>query len=490
MSTMGIDVGTYGSKGVVVDGAGRVLAQAEASHRMRVPRPGWAEHAPEEDWWADVRAIAGRLTDDAGPVEALALSAIGPCVVPVDEAGAPLCDAILYGVDTRASSEIAALTERLGSREVRRRGDALTSQSVGPKIAWLAANRPELDARAARFVTASSWLVHRLTGAWAVDRYTAAGFAPLWDAERGAWADDLPDVAAPDRLAPPMGTAEIAGRVTRAAAAETGLRAGTPVTAGTIDAAAEAVGVGVRAPGDLMVMLGSTVFVIAPSERRVADPRLWSAPWLLGGHAAMAGLATSGTLTHWFRERFARELPEAGAFAALAAEAEASPPGARGLLLLPYFSGERTPLHDPLARGAWFGLDLTHGRGDLYRALLEGIALATRHVVETYAEAGVVPRRAMAVGGGVRNRVWLRATADATGLDLTLRRVTTGAAYGDAFLAALAVGRAEPHDIEAWNPAEEMVRAERREAYERQYPLFRRLYERTADIMADLGAAT
>lgn len=484
--TMGIDVGTYGSKGVVVE-EGRVLAEAATSHRLRVPRAGWAEHDPEADWWAGVAAIARRLSEEAGPVEALAVSAIGPCVVPVDEDGRPLCDAILYGVDTRAAREIADLTERLGPQEVRRRGDALTAQSVGPKIAWLARHRPGLHAAAARFATASSWLVHRLTGEWAVDLYTAAGFAPLWDAERGGYVADLTDVAEPHRLAPPMAATAVAGRVTEAAAAETGLRAGTPVTAGTVDAAAEAVGVGVRAPGDLMVMLGSTVFAIAPAEARPADPRLWSAPWLLGGHAAMAGLATSGTLTHWFRERFARELPEAEAFARLAEEAASSPPGARGLLLLPYFSGERTPLHDPLARGAWFGLDLTHGRGDLYRALLEGIAFATRHALETFAEAGVAVERAMAVGGGARNRVWLQATADAAGLDLRLRRVATGAAYGDAFLAALAVGAAEPSDIERWNPVAEIVRARRVAAYERQYPLFRRLYERTSDVMAALA---
>ena len=166
----------------------------------------------------------------------------------------------------------------------------------------------------------------------------------------------------PDKLPRPMWSHEIAGHVTAEAAAETGLRAETPVTCGTIDAAAEAVSVGVAAPGEMMLMHGSTIFIIQITAQPSRDPRLWYAPWLFAGtHALMAGLATSGTLTHWFRDQFARELPQGQAFAQLAAEAAASPKGARGLLCLPCFSGERTPIHDPPAKGAFFGLNLTHG---------------------------------------------------------------------------------------------------------------------------------
>jgi xylulokinase len=157
---------------------------------------------------------------------------------------------------------------------------------------------------------------------------------------------------------------EIAGQGDRGGRRRDWAAPGTPVTAGTIDAAAEAVSVGVRDPGDMMMMYGSTIFIITLTPDRVRDARLWYAPWLFPGeHASMAGLATSGTLTHWFRDQFARELPRAEAFATLAAEAEAVPPGAEGLLFLPYFSGERTPIHDPYAKGAFFGLNLTHTRG-------------------------------------------------------------------------------------------------------------------------------
>jgi xylulokinase len=200
----------------------------------------------------------------------------------------------------------------------------------------------------------------------------------------------------------------------------------------------------------------------------------------------MAGLATSGTLTHWFRDQFARDLPKDTAFATLTAEANATPPGANGLICLPYFSGERTPIHDSHAKGAFFGLNLTHDRGAMYRAALEGIASATRHITDTYAEAGSPPHRVLAVGGGTKNKPWMQATSDLTGLDQSVCGITTGASYGDAYLAALAVGLAQPGDIARWNPVDYIVPAQSHAAYARQYPIFRALYAQTKDLMAAL----
>ena len=321
-----------------------------------------------------------------------------------------------------------------------------------------------------------------------IDHYTAASFSPLYDIAAQDWAADLCGICHRDHLPRLMWSHEIAGYVTPWAAAATGLAVGTPVTCGTIDAAAEAVSVGVTEPGDMMMMYGSTIFIIEITAKRLTDPRLWHAPWLFAGqHAAMAGLATSGTLTHWFRDQFARDLPRDSAFATLTAEAMTSPPGAKGLICLPHFSGERTPLHDPLAKGAFFGLNLTHDRGDIYRAVLEGIAAGTCHILETYAQSGATPQRLRAVGGGTKNRPWLQATSDFAGLDQQVCRITTGASFGDAFLGAMAIGAAQPGDIAIWNPVAETVAAQHHAAYARQYPLFRRLYDQTKDIAAELG---
>jgi xylulokinase len=492
--TLGIDIGTYESKGVLVEAAtGRIVAQARHPHRMQVPRPGWAEHDAEADWWGDTvritRALLAQSGIAPGAIGCVAVSAIGPCMLPVDAKGRPLGPGVLYGVDTRAAAEIAEMTARIGADTILERcGNALTAQSVGPKILWLQRNRPEAFAAAATVMTSTSFIVMRLTGARVIDHYTAANFSPFYDAGRQDWTTDLDDTIAPDRLPRLMWSADIAGHVTPEAAAETGLAPGTPVTCGTIDAAAEAVSTGVAAPGDMMMMYGSTVFIIAVTAERVRDARLWYAPWLFPGrHASMAGLATSGTLTHWFRDQLARELPPAEAFATLAAEAEAAPPGANGLLWLPYFSGERTPIHDPRARGAIFGLNLTHTRGDLARAMFEGIAMATAHAVDAFREAGVAPARVLAVGGGTQNDVWLCSTSDFAALPQIVPTITVGASYGDAFLAARAIGAAEPGDIARWNPPARTVTPATGDLHARYNALFRRLYAQTRDIAHALG---
>lgn len=492
--TLGVDIGTYETKGVLVDAKGAVVAMAHKGHEMLVPRPGWAEHRAEADWWGDFVAVTRELLATSGipatQIVAVACSAIGPCMLPVDAHGRPLMNGVLYGVDTRAMDQVAELTDRIGADVILDRcGNALTSQSVGPKVAWLKENRPEIYAATDRILTSTSFLVERLTGACVIDHYTAANFSPLYDVTTQDWCFDLaPEIATRDMLPRLMWSSEIAGTITENAAAETGLAQGTPVTAGTIDAAAEALSVGVQSAGDMMMMYGSTVFIITLTPERVRDERLWYAPWLFSGqHASMAGLATSGTLTHWFRDQFARELPRDIAFATLAAEAEAIPPGAEGLLFLPYFSGERTPIHDPMAKGAFFGLNLTHTRAHLYRAVIEGIAHGTAHVVEVYREAGAAPARIMAVGGGTKNALWLQATSDTSGLDQIVSEKTVGASYGNAFLARLALGEVVVGDIAQWNPPIANVTAQTQAAYAKTYPLFRRLYEQTKDIAAELA---
>ena len=492
----GIDIGTFESKGILVDGDGRVMASAARPHKMIVPQPGWAEHRPREDWWDDFNFISRKVLADsqiaAASVKAIGCSGIGPCMLPVDAEGEPLGNAILYGVDNRAAEEIVELTGRIGLDVLLERcGNALTSQSVGPKVLWLKRHRPEIYRRTQKILNSTTYLVHKLTGAYVLDHYTAAGFSPFYAVDKRDWDGELSGGIADIELLPKLlWTSEIAGEVTKAAAAETGFAPGTPVIAGTVDAAAEALSVGVLEAGDMMVMYGSTIFIIALTDERVRDPRLWYAPWLFADrHACMSGLSTSGTLTHWFAGEFARELAPGEAAAILAAEAEQSPPGAKGLIFLPYFSGERTPIHDPHARGCWFGFNLTHTRADAYRALLEGIANGTNHIIETYVEAGQTPRTISAVGGGTRNRVWIQATSDIARRSQVLRAKTIGASYGDAFLAALAMGDVERRTILEWNPVvgEITPRSANAEVYGRQFTIYKDLYRNTKQLMARLA---
>ena len=284
-----------------------------------------------------------------------------------------------------------------------------------PRSSGSSATGPDIYAQTHKVLNSTSFVTHRLTGKFTIDHYSAGNSTPFYLPGRLDWSEELaPGVIDIDLMPDLHWSTDIIGHVTKSAAEATGLAAGTPVIAGTIDAAAEAVSVGVTDPGHMMMMYGSTIFIIEITAEPISDKNLWYAPWLFPGqHAAMAGISTTGTLTHWFRRVAAQDLEPADAIRILNEEAQASPPGANGLVLLPYFSGALTPLFDPKAKGLIFGLDLTHTRGDMFRAALEGIAQATRHILDTYAAAGHPPRSIHAVGGGTKSKVWREATSNA-----------------------------------------------------------------------------
>jgi xylulokinase len=477
---LGIDIGTSGSKGVLATPGGEVVATAERPHTLSLPRPGWAEHDAEAVWWADVRALcADLLGRGAGRVVAAGFSGIGPCLLAADGAGTPLRPAILYGIDTRATQEIAELTARLGREHILARcGSPLTTQAIGPKLLWLRRHEPEVWARTRRFLMASSFAVHRLTGEYVLDHHSASQSDPLYDLDRNAWIESWAEEIAPGLPLPRLAwPAEVVGRVTPGAAAETGIPAGTPVVAGTVDAWAEAASVGVRRPGDMMVMYGTTMFFVEVVERLRPHAMFWGTVGLFPGTQTLAaGMATSGALTSWFRE-----LVGGQPYESLLAEAGAVRAGSDGLVVLPYFAGERTPLFDPQARGVICGLTLRHGRGHLYRSLLEATAYGVRHNLELMAEIGGGGKRLVAVGGGTRGGLWSQIVSDVTGRPQDVPTVATGAAFGDAYLAGVGAGLVAPDA--PWNPITSRVTpdAGTAGAYDALYRVYRDLYPATRE---------
>ena len=248
--TVGVDIGTFETKAVLVNEIGEVEAQAHRPHKMLVPQPGWAEHRPNEDWWGDFCQVTNEIVKESGinsaDIKGLACSAIGPCMLPVDDKGEPLMNGVLYGVDTRSHEEIDILNNIIGENEVLKFcGNALTSQSVGPKILWLKRNKPEIFQKTSKILTSTSFLVHKLTERFVIDHYTAANFSPLYNIHTQNWSEELTkDIISLECLPELKWSTEIIGNITKKAASETGLPNGIPVTTGTIDAAAEAVSVG------------------------------------------------------------------------------------------------------------------------------------------------------------------------------------------------------------------------------------------------------
>ncbi|WP_175988531.1 FGGY-family carbohydrate kinase [Microbacterium tenebrionis] len=492
--TLGFDVGTSSTKGVLVADDGTIVASATRAHDVVRPRSGWVE-MDADVWWDEFVSIAQELVSAMPDAEiaAVGVSGMGPCVLLADADDRPVRPAILYGVDTRSGAQIARMNDELGLDEITRiGGSALTSQAAGAKIAWVADEEPDAYAAAVRLFMPASWLARRLTGAYVLDHQSASQTTPLYDIENERWYEPWWQRYASSIEQPRLTWAgEIAGEVTAAAADVTGIPAGTPVITGTIDAWTEAVSVGAHEASDLMLMYGTTMFMVftdavATGEETLRTPSMWTTAGAFPGTRNLAGgLSTSGALTAWLKDLTDADYPQ------LLAEAEASGPGARGLLMLPYFAGERTPIQDPDARGVVAGLTLQHTRGDLYRAALEATALGVRHNVETMRAAGADIRRIVAVGGGTQGRLWMQVVSDVTGLVQEVPATTIGASYGAAFLAASAIAAdGEAPVITDWNPIAETIKPDPDLAdfYDALFDRYVRLYEASKDVVHELAA--
>ena len=475
---LGIDIGSSRAKAFVADAHGRRVAEAERPQQIARPEPGRAEQDPEGDWWESLVALCHAVEPEmARRVAGVGVAALGPCVAVADGEARPLRPAILYGIDTRAECEIADLTARYGSEAILGRcGSPLSTQSVGPKLLWLRRHEPATWAQTRLLFTAGSYLVHRLTGEYVMDHHSASQAGPLYDVRENAWIDRWWDDIAPRLRRPRLAWAqEVLGRLTAEAASTTGLPEGIPVAAGTIDSWAEAAASGLRRPGEALLVYGTTLFLIEVHTTAGPHPRLWSTTGFgPGSRNLAAGTSSAGALLTWLRR-----LAGGDPLERLIEEAAAAGPGAGGLLALPYFAGERTPLLDPEARGLLLGLTVSHDRGHVLRALLEGTGFAVRHNLDTMREAGSRITGLRASGGGTQSPLWPQIVSDVTGLPQTVLSGEGGGSRGAALLAAVAAGAA---DLETgWPQGRHTVRpvAGTRPLYDELYGLYREVSDVT-----------
>ncbi len=484
MYWMGIDVGTGGTRVLLVDERGQVKAGCTAPHEdMRMERPLWAEQRPENWWEAAQQAIRGALAEagaSGSAVRGIGLSGQMHGLVLLDGADRVVRPALIW-CDQRSQAQVDFINRTIGREQV----PAFTANPVLtgftlPKLLWVRDHEPGLFGRARKVLLPKDYARFRLTGEFATDVSDASGTS-LFDVKRRRWSFEMMDGLGLDRNLLPevFESTEVSGLVSADAAAATGLAAGIPVVGGGGDQAASAVGNGIVEPGIVSCTLGTSGVVFAHMENAEYDPagRVHTFCHAVRGKWHVMGVTQGAGLSlQWCRNQLA---PGAG-YDSLTKEASRAPAGARGLYWLPYLMGERTPHLDSAARAGWIGLTASHTRADMLRALLEGVCYSQRDCLDIIEGLGVPASSVRVSGGGARNAFWRQVLADVLGRRVVVLETQEGSAYGAALMALVGTGaygstveacRAAIREVDSVDPREP-----ERDLYSRGHEVYRALY--------------
>jgi xylulokinase len=481
---LGIDIGTGGSRALLVDARGQVRAGVTAAHEdMLMQRPLWAEQRPENWWDAAVQAIRGVMAQagvTGSEIKGIGLSGQMHGLVLLDAAGQVIRPSLIW-CDQRSQPQVDAINAQAGRENVLRyTANPMLTGFTLPKLLWVRDNEPGNFARARKMLLPKDYVRFRLTGDYASEVSDASGTG-VFDVLKRQWSLEMMDAMGLDRSLLPAchESSDVTGKITTLVAEVTGLKAGTPVAGGGGDQASSAVGNGIVEPGIVSCTLGTSGVVFAHMENVAYDPagrvhtfcHAVRDKWHVMGVTQGAGLSLQ-----WFRNQFAPAME----YEALTAEAATSTPGAQGLFWLPYLMGERTPHLDATARGGWLGLTARHTRADLVRAVIEGVSYSQRDCLDIIAGLGVPVNSVRASGGGAKSRFWRQLLADILGKRIVTLATQEGSAYGAALLALVASGeyasvpevcRAAIQEVESVNP-----RPESAEFYGRGHKIYQSLY--------------
>jgi xylulokinase len=504
---VGTDIGTQGTKTVVVDSAGKVVGSGSSFYSVEQPHPSWAQQWPEVWEEATYEAISEAIEDsDVNPndVAGLAISGLyGGSGVPVDENLEPVHQCLIW-MDRRATDEVAWVKENIDlDRLFEITGNYVDSYYGYTKILWLKNNRPGVWEDTDLFVPPSNYVEYKLTGELAVDYSSAGNIGGVFDMEKLDWSEEacgmlgIPVDMMPKRL---VASDDVIGELTDRAANRTGLSPGTPVVAGGIDAPMAALSAGAFSEGDNVAMMGTSTCWGTIHEGEGLTKKLVSMPHVANSKEKIytfGGSATTGALASWFKDQFGDVEEEMGdktgldPFQILDLEARKIAPGSDGLLALPYFKGERSPIWDPKASGTITGLSIYHTKAHVFRALLESAAYSLKHNIEVGREVGIPLKDETAVVGGVsKSELWTEIIADVTGRDLVIPSGGVGAPFGDALLAGVATGVIEDYsEVETWFTRDDVIspREENTKIYDRYYELYLELYEKSKSVMHELA---
>ncbi|MBC5580689.1 xylulokinase [Anaerofilum sp. BX8] len=493
---LGIDIGTSGCKVTAFTREGRVAAHVSEGYPVHYPKPGHAEQDPE-DWWGAVCRATRRLLEQTGAAEICGVGIDGQSwsAIPIDKTGAVLCPTPIW-MDTRSIDQCGRMIQTCGEETLfRLSGNPVQPSYTLPKVLWYKDNLPQVYARADKILQSNSFIAYRLTGVCSQDHSQGYGWN-CYDMAAGKWdAGVCQALGLRSGLLPPLyHSHEIVGRVTREAAGQTGLLEGTPVAAGGLDAACGALGVGVVQPRQAQEQGGQaggmSICMDAPraDRRLILGAHVVPGTWLLQG-----GTAGGGGAVNWFSSQFGTAWETAArqkgtsSFAEMDAEAAQVPAGSGGVVFLPYLAGERSPIWDPDAKGVFYGFGFSSTRGHFARSVMEGVAFSLRHNLETAEEAGAKAPVLRSMGGAANSALWMQIKADVTRRTLEVPASDTATALGAAILAGVGVGMYDSFE----QAAELTIKLKRTyrpdpgrgEAYDKNYQVYRALYERLRPVM-------
>jgi xylulokinase len=498
------DLGTTGDKATLYDREGKLVASAFNGYSTQFPHAHWAEQNPE-DWWQAFCASSRLLIQQAGihPAEIACIVFSGQMMgcVPVDAQARPLRPAIIWA-DQRAVEQERRIGERIPPLEMYRiSGHRLSASYSLEKILWIRECQPSIFAQAYRFLHAKDFLIARLTGAFVTDISDASGMN-LFDLEAGAWSVRILDAVSLDagKLPEVRRSTDIAGEVQAAAAEAAGLAAGTPVVIGGGDGPCAAAGAGVVAEGAAYNYIGSSSWIAVASSRPINDPECKTVTF---GHIVPGMLTPTGTMQaagasyQWARDQLcpaeAQIARERGvsAYEQMNAAAAESPVGAKGLIFLPYLMGERSPRWNPKARGGFIGLTIRHTRADMIRAVLEGVAMNLRIILQSFLAQGAPVEMMRLIGGGARGRFWNQMMADIYGVPVVRMSILEEAtSMGAALAGGVGVGLFPDFSVcQQMNPPAEVFTPDpaAQETYARLFPIFEAAYQALVPVYEQLA---
>lgn len=494
MYWLGLDIGTGGSRALLVDASGVMRFSYIAAHdAMAMARPLWAEQDPD-DWWRAaqdaIRGVLRQANTTGDSISGIGLTGQMHGVVLLDENDKVIRPALIW-CDQRSQKQVDAIEAKVGREKILEltANPVLTGFSL-PKMLWVRDNEPRQYARVRKFLLPKDYIRFKLTGEYATDVSDASGTS-LFDVARRKWSTAMADALEIDRSILPLvyESSKVTGAVSNEAAKSTGLDAGTPVVGGGGDQAASAIGNGIVKPGSMSCTVGTSGVVFAYLEKPAYDElgrvhtfcHAIPDTWHVMGVTQGAGLSLQ-----WFRNRLVSGID----YDDLTAEATLSSRGAQGLFWLPYLMGERTPHLDALARGAWVGLTAKHQRADLIRAILEGVSYSLRDGLEIIKSLGAPVTNVRLSGGGARSPFWHQLFADIFGVRVATLATQEGSAYGAALLAMTGTGQfssvqeacqAVIKEVEAKDPEPES-----RKYYDRAYQVYRSLYPALKQTYRDI----